>query len=116
MTTKERSDALEDFEHRNTVLLMSTKAGGMGLNIHWATHLIFMEPEYNPYTEDQAIGRAHRVGQTKPVTVYHLFIETIEGSSMEEKIQEKQRRKRELVRLVLGNDEAVSYSDRGSEV
>ncbi|KAK8115877.1 hypothetical protein PG984_012379 [Apiospora sp. TS-2023a] len=116
MTTKERSDALEDFEHRNTVLLMSTKAGGMGLNIHWATHLIFMEPEYNPYTEDQAIGRAHRVGQTKPVTVYRLFIETIEGSSMEEKIRGKQRRKRELVRLVLGNNEPVSDSERGSGV
>ncbi|KAK7991607.1 hypothetical protein PG988_000401 [Apiospora saccharicola] len=116
MTTKERSDALEDFEHRNAVLLMSTKAGGMGLNIHWATHLIFMEPEYNPYTEDQAIGRAHRVGQTKTVTVYRLFMETAEGSSMEEKIREKQRRKRELARLVLGDKEAISDSDRVSGV
>lgn len=56
MTVKERGKALEHFEHQDAVLLMSTHAGGMDLNTNWATHLIFMEPEYSPYLEVQAIG------------------------------------------------------------
>ncbi|KAK7931318.1 hypothetical protein PG985_002030 [Apiospora marii] len=108
----QRDDALKDFKRRDAVLLMSTQAGGMGLNIQWATHLIFMEPEYNPYMEDQAIGRAHRVGQTRTVTVYRLFVEsTVEESTVEDKIREKQQNKRDLVRLVLGGKEALSDND-----
>lgn len=55
------------------VLLISTTAGGIGLNIYGANRVIVVDFRYNPANEEQAVGRAYRLGQPKPVYVYHLL-------------------------------------------
>ncbi|KII86289.1 hypothetical protein PLICRDRAFT_56026 [Plicaturopsis crispa FD-325 SS-3] len=61
------------------VLLMSIMAGGTGLNITACSHVILIEPWWNPFVEEQAIDRVHRIGQTKTVYIYRLVVdETIE--------------------------------------
>ncbi|KAK8044538.1 hypothetical protein PG993_004562 [Apiospora rasikravindrae] len=111
MSAPDRDAALRQFRARDNLLLMSTKAGSTGLNIACATHVLLMEPDYNPYVEEQAIGRAHRVGQERAVTVYHLFVE----DSIEERIRYTQRDKKEHVRLVLGDKGAPSDNEEVSE-
>lgn len=62
-----------------TVMIMSLKAGNLGLNMVAACHVILLDLWWNPTTEDQAIDRAHRIGQTRPVTVTRLTIkDTVE--------------------------------------
>jgi SNF2 family DNA or RNA helicase len=57
-----------------TVMLMSLKAGNLGLNMVAACHVILLDLWWNPTTEDQAVDRAHRIGQTRPVTVSRITI------------------------------------------
>ena len=65
------------------LFLISLKAGGFGLNLTAADYVVITDPWWNPAAEDQAMGRAHRIGQTRPVTVYRLVtrgtIERIDG-------------------------------------
>ena len=55
--------------------LISLTAGGVGLNLTAADYVIHMDPWWNPAVEDQASDRAHRIGQTRPVTIYRLVTE-----------------------------------------
>ena len=64
------------------LFLISLKAGGTGLNLTQADTVIHLDPWWNPAVEDQASDRAHRMGQTQPVTVYRLVCE----HTVEEKI------------------------------
>jgi len=58
---------------------MSLKAGNLGLNMVAACHVIMLDPWWNPYAEDQAVDRAHRIGQTRPVTVSRFTVkDTVE--------------------------------------
>ena len=58
---------------------MSLKAGNLGLNMVAASHVIMLDPWWNPYAEDQAVDRAHRIGQTCPVTVSRFTVkDTVE--------------------------------------
>ena len=60
-------------------MIMSLKAGNLGLNMVAACHVILLDLWWNPYAEDQAVDRAHRIGQTRPVTVSRLTIkDTVE--------------------------------------
>lgn len=60
-------------------MLMSLKAGNLGLNMVAACHVIMLDPWWNPYAEDQAVDRAHRIGQTRPVTVSRFTVkDTVE--------------------------------------
>lgn len=60
-------------------MLMSLKAGNLGLNMAAACHVILLDLWWNPTTEDQAVDRAHRIGQIRPVTVTRLTIrDTVE--------------------------------------
>lgn len=60
-------------------MLMSLKAGNLGLNMVAACHVILLDLWWNPTTEDQAVDRAHRIGQTRPVTVSRITIkDTVE--------------------------------------
>ncbi|GAB7338603.1 hypothetical protein MBLNU457_5338t2 [Dothideomycetes sp. NU457] len=61
-----------DTDSVHKVMLISTKAGGLGLNLTAATNVIFLDSDWNPQTDIQAEARSHRIGQTKPVTVYKL--------------------------------------------
>jgi len=62
-----------------TVMIMSLKAASLGLNMVAACHVLMLDLWWNPTTEDQAVDRAHRIGQTRPVTVSRLTIkDTVE--------------------------------------
>jgi SNF2 family DNA or RNA helicase len=83
------------------LFLISLKAGGLGLNLTAADYVIHMDPWWNPAVEDQASDRAHRIGQTHPVTVYRL----VTKNSIEEKILRLHQNKRELAdSLLQGSD------------
>jgi SNF2 family DNA or RNA helicase len=84
------------------VLLLSLKAGGIGLNLTAADTVIHMDPWWNPAVEDQATARAHRIGQDQPVFVYKLVVQ----GSIEERMLELQARKLALTNSVLGHDAA----------
>ncbi|CAA7041133.1 unnamed protein product [Microthlaspi erraticum] len=82
------------------VMLMSLKAGNLGLNMVSACHVILLDLWWNPTTEDQAIDRAHRIGQTRAVTVTRITI----NDTVEERILTLQEKKREMVASALGED------------
>jgi SNF2 family DNA or RNA helicase len=91
------------------VFLISLKAGGTGVNLTAADYVIHLDPWWNPAVEDQATARAHRIGQTRPVTVYRL----IARGTIEEKILAMHGEKRALVASILdGTDVAGRLSTR----
>jgi SNF2 family DNA or RNA helicase len=87
------------------ILLISLKAGGVGLNLTAADTVIHMDPWWNPAVEEQATARAHRIGQAQTVFVYKLVVE----GSIEERILELQARKAALAEGVLGSDGGLAY-------
>ncbi|WP_291477386.1 DEAD/DEAH box helicase [Acidovorax sp.] len=91
------------------ILLVSLKAGGVGLNLTAADTVIHLDPWWNPAVEEQATARAHRIGQDQPVFVYKLVVE----GSIEERMLELQVRKAALAQGVLGHDAegAVKFSE-----
>ncbi len=89
------------------VFLISLRAGGFGLNLTAADFVIHMDPWWNPAVEDQASDRAHRIGQTRPVTVYRL----VSKGTIEDRIVELHHSKRDLADSVLaGTDASASLS------
>ena len=84
------------------VFLISLKAGGVGLNLTGADTVILVDLWWNPAVESQAIGRAHRMGQEQAVEVYRL----VTRGTIEEKIQELQEKKKNLVSEVLDGTES----------
>jgi SNF2 family DNA or RNA helicase len=91
------------------VFLLSLKAGGTGINLTAADYVIHLDPWWNPAVEDQATDRAHRIGQTKPVTVYRL----IARGTIEEQIIRLHGDKRALVAGVLdGTDVAARLTTK----
>ncbi len=94
--------------HAAPLLLVSLKAGGVGLNLTAADTVIHVDPWWNPAVEQQATDRAHRIGQDKPVFVYKLIV----AGSIEERILELQARKAALAEGVLGEDagDALKFS------
>ena len=84
------------------VFLISLKAGGVGLNLTAADYVIHMDPWWNPAVEDQASNRAHRIGQTRPVTIYRLVTE----GTIEEQIVDLHHRKRDLADQLLDGTDA----------
>ena len=84
------------------VFLISLKAGGVGLNLTGADTVILVDLWWNPAVESQAIGRAHRMGQEQAVKVYRL----VTRGTIEEKIQELQEKKKNLVSEVLDGTES----------
>ncbi|MEF7614321.1 DEAD/DEAH box helicase [Aquincola sp. MAHUQ-54] len=84
------------------LFLISLKAGGFGLNLTMADYVLIVDPWWNPAAEDQAMGRAHRIGQQRPVTVYRL----VTAGSVEERIVALHRDKRGLADgLLEGQDQ-----------
>jgi superfamily II DNA or RNA helicase len=85
------------------VFLLSLKAGGTGLNLTRADHVVHVDRWWNPAVEDQATDRAHRIGQTRPLQVHRLITQ----GTVEERVAELLRRKRSLADAVLGRGEAA---------
>jgi SNF2 family DNA or RNA helicase len=101
---RERARLIQAFQDgEGDVFLISLKAGGTGINLTGADYVIHLDPWWNPAVEDQATDRAHRIGQTRPVTVYRL----IARGTVEERILQLHASKRALVADVLdGSDVA----------
>ncbi|PCH33927.1 hypothetical protein WOLCODRAFT_135395 [Wolfiporia cocos MD-104 SS10] len=100
MKRDDRTRAMEALKHDPgcEVLLVSLKAGGVGLNLTAAQRVYLMDPYWNPAVENQAVDRIHRLGQTRPVTTVKLIIE----NSIEARLLEVQRKKTELANMTLG--------------
>jgi hypothetical protein len=106
--TRDRQAEVERFQHDHDlkIFLISLKAGGVGLNLTAADYVFILDPWWNPAVEAQAIDRAHRIGQQRPVFVYKF----ISQGTVEEKILALQRRKLQLVSDLITTDEAVIKS------
>lgn len=104
MSLASRDRAVKEFntDPEVTVMLMSLKAGNLGLNMVAASHVILLDLWWNPTTEDQAIDRAHRIGQTRPVTVSRLTIK----DTVEDRILALQEEKRKMVASAFGEDQS----------
>ncbi|XP_077286695.1 chromatin-remodeling ATPase INO80 isoform X2 [Arctopsyche grandis] len=94
-----RRDMVADFQAKTDifVFLLSTRAGGLGINLTAADTVIFYDSDWNPTVDQQAMDRAHRLGQTKQVTVYRLICK----GTIEERIMQRAREKSEIQRMVI---------------
>jgi SNF2 family DNA or RNA helicase len=103
-STRDRGRIVEQFQNPDgpPVLIMSLKAGGVGLNLSQADHVYIMDPWWNPAVEDQAADRAHRIGQQNPVLIHPL----VALNTVEEKILALQQHKRTLAAAAVGEGEA----------
>ncbi|HEU5122451.1 MAG TPA: SNF2-related protein [Verrucomicrobiae bacterium] len=113
-STKDRGAVVERFQKTGSipVFLISLKAGGVGLNLTGADTVIHFDPWWNPAVEDQATDRAHRIGQTRVVTSYKL----ITRDTVEEKILQLQKRKREVIQATIGGEEEFAASLSWEEI
>ena len=101
--SQERQEMTKAFNQgARDVFLISLKAGGVGLNLTGADTVILVDLWWNPAVESQAIGRAHRMGQEQAVEVYRL----VTRGTIEEKIQELQEKKKNLVSEILDGTES----------
>ncbi|MCK5736843.1 MAG: DEAD/DEAH box helicase [Spirochaetaceae bacterium] len=98
-STKKREEPIRDFQENpdTRVFLLSLRAGGVGINLTAADYVILLDPWWNPAVEAQAVDRAHRMGQTRPVMAYRL----ITAGTIEEKVLELQEKKKNLIAGVL---------------
>jgi superfamily II DNA or RNA helicase len=100
---RRRTEMVEAFQAGEApVLLLSLKAGGVGLNLTQATHVVHYDRWWNPAVEDQATDRAHRIGQDRPVQVHRLIAE----GTLEDHIAALIERKRSLAEAVVGGGES----------
>ena len=111
MSLKARSHVLHVFktDPTVTVLLVSIKAGGQGLNFTSASKVYMMEPQFNPGVEQQAIDRVHRLGQKRDVDIKHYIMR----DSVEEKILKLQEKKEKLAKLSM--EKKMSKSDEAKK-
>ncbi|KAI0030206.1 SNF2 family N-terminal domain-containing protein [Vararia minispora EC-137] len=100
MKREDRSRAMDALKNDPAceVLLVSLKAGGVGLNLTAAQRVYLMDPYWNPAVENQAVDRIHRLGQTKPVVTVKLIIE----QTIEARLLEVQKKKMALANMTLG--------------
>jgi SWI/SNF-related matrix-associated actin-dependent regulator of chromatin subfamily A member 5 len=96
---------------KDLVFLVSTRAGGLGINLTSANHVVLYDSDFNPMVDLQAMDRAHRIGQTKTVFVYRL----VTKDSVEEKLIERQAIKLKLDELVIQQGRQVNQNKKLSK-
>ena len=103
--TRDRQGKVERFQGDPDckLFLISLKAGGLGLNLTAAEYVFLLDPWWNPAVEAQAVDRAHRIGQQRPVFAYRL----IARDTVEEKVLELQRSKRDLAASIIQGDNSL---------
>ena len=103
--TRNRQARVERFQSDPDcrLFLVSLKAGGLGLNLTAAEYVFLLDPWWNPAVEAQAVDRAHRIGQTRQVFAYRL----ITRDTVEEKVLELQKTKRDLADAIIGADNSL---------
>ena len=95
-----REKQIESFQKETSeakIFLLSTRAGGLGINLHTANVVIIYDSDWNPQVDIQAMDRAHRIGQTREVAVYRFITE----GTVEEKIAERAAKKLKMDHLVI---------------
>ncbi|WP_367873185.1 SNF2-related protein [Luteolibacter sp. Populi] len=104
-STRKRQELVDSFQAAPgaAVFLISLKAGGYGLNLTAADAVIHMDPWWNPAVEAQATDRAHRIGQTRPVTVYRLLTR----GTVEERVRRMQDQKRAVINAATGDSDTA---------
>jgi DNA helicase INO80 len=110
---EDRRDTVHDFQTRPEIFifLLSTRAGGLGINLTSADTVIFYDSDWNPTIDSQAMDRAHRLGQTKQVTVYRM----ITRGTIEERIRKRALQKEEVQRVVISGGAGVDFNTRSRE-
>lgn len=112
---EDRRDTVSDFQTKPEIFifLLSTRAGGLGINLTAADTVIFYDSDWNPTIDSQAMDRAHRLGQTRQVTVYRM----ITRSTIEERIRKRAQQKEEVQRVVIsgGSGAGVDFNTRSKE-
>ena len=112
---EDRRDTVHDFQTRPEIFifLLSTRAGGLGINLTSADTVIFYDSDWNPTIDSQAMDRAHRLGQTRQVTVYRM----ITRGTIEERIRKRALQKEEVQRVVIsgGSGAGVDFNTRSKE-
>ncbi|KAF0684861.1 Aste57867_23206 [Aphanomyces stellatus] len=105
----ERQQSMDAFNNPDgglQIFLLSTRAGGLGINLTGADTVILYDSDWNPHQDNQAQDRCHRIGQTKDVIVYRLITE----NSFENRMLQRANAKRTLERVVLSRGEFSSAS------
>lgn len=99
----DRRDLVHDWQTRPDIFIfvLSTRAGGLGINLTAADTVIFYDSDWNPTVDQQAMDRAHRLGQTKQVTVYRM----VTKASIEERILERAKEKDAIHKMVIAGGE-----------
>ncbi|KAF2273385.1 uncharacterized protein EI97DRAFT_436036 [Westerdykella ornata] len=111
MTMDNRAQAVNEFmdDPNQNIMLISLKAGNAGLNLNKASQVIILDPFWNPYIEDQAVDRAHRMPQKRVVHVHRLLV----PDTVEDRIIELQEKKREMIDAALDESEGRKITGLG---
>lgn len=111
MSADARNHAVNKFcdSRDHNIMLISLKAGNAGLNLVAASRVIILDPFWNPYIEMQAVDRAYRIGQQRPVQVHRILVK----GTVEDRIIELQENKKRLVESALDENAAKSVSRLG---
>ncbi|CUS24058.1 LAQU0S13e02344g1_1 [Lachancea quebecensis] len=96
---EDRRDLVHDWQTKPDIFifLLSTRAGGLGINLTAADTVIFYDSDWNPTIDSQAMDRAHRLGQTRQVTVYRLLIR----GTIEERMRDRAKQKEHVQQVVM---------------
>ncbi|XP_062988155.1 helicase-like transcription factor isoform X2 [Elgaria multicarinata webbii] len=116
MTRKKRVEAIQQFQSNEagspTIMLLSLKAGGVGLNLTAASRVFLMDPAWNPAAEDQCFDRCHRLGQKQDVIITKFIVK----NSVEENMLKIQKKKRELAAGAFGTKKLSSGETKMNEI
>ncbi len=112
--TRDRQTRVERFQNDKDcrLFLVSMRAGGLGLNLTAAEYVFILDPWWNPAVEAQAVDRAHRIGQTRPIFTYRL----IARDTVEEKVLELQKTKRDLAAAMIGAENSMIRDLRSEDL
>ncbi|CAO3609634.1 unnamed protein product [Cunninghamella blakesleeana] len=110
----DRRDMVQDWQTRPEIFifLLSTRAGGLGINLTAADTVIFYDSDWNPTVDQQAMDRAHRLGQTRQVTVYRLLTK----GTIEERILMRAKQKDEIQKVVISGGEFKQVDFKPREI
>ncbi|XP_013925523.1 PREDICTED: helicase-like transcription factor [Thamnophis sirtalis] len=116
MNQKQRVEAIQQFQNNETgsptIMLLSLKAGGVGLNLTAASRVFLMDPAWNPAAEDQCFDRCHRLGQKQDVIITKFIIK----NSVEENMLKIQNKKRELAAGAFGTKKPSTGETKMNEI
>ncbi|XP_041668847.1 helicase-like transcription factor [Cheilinus undulatus] len=116
LSQKKRTQVIQEFQSSAadgpSIMLLSLKAGGVGLNLTAASHVFLMDPAWNPASEEQCIDRCHRLGQNRKVVITKFIVK----DSVEERMVKIQRQKQDLVEKAFGSSNTDRKTSRINDI